>query len=62
MLHDQIMDFKEGFLIVHDARCYREYSGIYFLESACEEDRKLLSQDDSGSVLFRKGEMNQSSF
>lgn len=46
MLHDQIMNFKESFFVVHDVRCYRERGGIYFLEDAYEEDRKLISQDD----------------
>lgn len=57
MLHDQTMDFKESFLIVQAARCYREHRAIISLEMLPKRIED--SWDDSGLVLFGKGEMNQ---
>lgn len=57
MLHDQTMDFKESFLIVQAARCYREHRAIISLEMVLKRIEN--SWDDSGLVLFGKGEMNQ---
>ena len=56
MLHDQTMDFKESFLIVQAARCYREHRAIISLEMLPKRIEN--SWDDSGLVLFGKGEMN----